>query len=222
LYVDGVSSIASLNFQFDEWGVDCSIAGSQKGFMLPAGLGILGLSEKALERVATVKTPRSYFDLRPMRDQNSRGYFPYTPALSLLFGLDEALNMLLEEGMENVAKRHCRLATGVRAAVTAWGLGQCAKRPEIASNTLTAVVMPEGVDAARVIDIAFRQYDISLGAGLSELAGKVFRIGHLGDQNPLTLAGALGGVEMALADAGVPVMLGKGVGAALSTWRVGA
>jgi alanine-glyoxylate transaminase/serine-glyoxylate transaminase/serine-pyruvate transaminase len=172
--------------------------------------------------VATVKTPRSYFDLRPMRDQNSRGYFPYTPALSLLFGLDEALNMLLEEGMDNVATRHCKLATGVRAAVTAWGLGQCAKRPEIASNTLTAVVTPDGVDAAKVIDIAFKQYDISLGAGLSELAGKVFRIGHLGDQNALSLAGALAGVEMALADAGVPVTLGKGVGAALATWRVGA
>ncbi len=220
LYVDGVSSIASLDFQFDAWGVDCAIAGSQKGFMLPAGLGILGVSEKALSRVATTTTPRSYFDLRPMIDQNARGFFPYTPALSLLFGLDEALNMLLEEGMAEVAARHRRLATGVRAAVSAWGLTACAKRPEIASNTLTAVVMPEGTDAARVIELAFGRYDVSLGAGLGEVAGKVFRIGHLGDTNALTLAGALGGIEMALVDAGLPVKLGSGVGAALETWRV--
>ena len=220
LYIDGVSSIASLDFQFDAWGVDCSIAGSQKGFMLPAGLGILGMSEKALARVATVTTPRSYFDLRPMRDQNARGYFPYTPALSLLFGLDDALTMLLDEGMDAVAERHRRMAVGVRAAVKAWGLHECAKRPEIASNTLTAVVMPEGQDASRVIDIAFKRYDVSLGAGLGELAGKVFRIGHLGDTNALTLAGALSGVEMALVDAGVPITLGAGVGAALQTWRV--
>lgn len=220
LFVDGVSSIASLDFQFDAWGVDCSIAGSQKGFMLPAGLGILGMSEKALSRVATTRTPRSYFDLRPMIDQNARGYFPYTPALSLMFGLDEALNMLLEEGMSAVAARHQRMAVGVRAAVSAWGLQQCAKRPELASNTLTAVVMPDGFDAAKVIDLAFRRYDVSLGAGLGELAGKVFRIGHLGDTNALTLAGALGGIEMALADAGLPITLGSGVGAALNTWRV--
>ncbi len=220
LFVDGVSSIASLDFQFDAWGVDCSIAGSQKGFMLPAGLGILGMSEKALSRVATTRTPRSYFDLRPMIDQNARGYFPYTPALSLLFGLDEALTMLLEEGMPAVAARHRRMAIGVRAAVAAWGLRECAKRPAIASNTLTAVVMPDGFDAATVIDLAFKRYDVSLGAGLGELSGKVFRIGHLGDMNPLTLAGALSGVEMALADAGVPITLGTGVGAALQTWRV--
>ncbi len=220
LFVDGVSSIASLDFQFDAWGVDCSIAGSQKGFMLPAGLGILGVSEKAISRVPMIRTPRSYFDLRPMMDQNARGYFPYTPALSLMFGLDEALTMLLDEGMPAVAARHRKMAVGVRAAVAAWGLRECAKRPAIASNTLTAVVMPDGFDAAHVIDLAFKRYDISLGAGLGELAGKVFRIGHLGDMNPLTLTGALGGVEMALADAGVPITLGSGVGAALATWRV--
>jgi alanine-glyoxylate transaminase/serine-glyoxylate transaminase/serine-pyruvate transaminase len=178
------------------------------------------MSEKALERVANVTSPRAYFDLRPMRDQNSRGYFPYTPALSLLFGLDEALTMLLDEGMDAVAARHRRMAIGVRAAVKAWGLGECAKRPEIASNTLTAVVLPSGFDGARVIDIAFKRYDVSLGAGLGELAGKVFRIGHLGDMNPLTLAGAMGGIEMALADAGVPLELGAGIGAALATWRL--
>ncbi len=220
LYVDGVSSIASLEFQFDEWGVDLAITGSQKGFMLPGGLGILAVSAKAMARIANAKSSRSYFDLRPMRDQNERGYFPSTPAISLLFGLDESLTMLLEEGMSAVAARHRRLAIGVRAAVAKWGLAQCARRPEIASNTLTAVIVPEGIDSAHIVDIAFRRYDISLGAGLGEVAGKVFRIGHLGDTNALTLAGALAGVEMALLDAGVPLTLGEGVGAALAHWRV--
>ena len=220
LFVDGVSSIASLDFQFDAWGVDVAITGSQKGFMLPAGLGMLFVSAKALQRVDGATSPRSYFDLRPMREQNARGYFPSTPAQSLLFGLDESLTMLLDEGMSAVAARHARLATGIRAAVSAWGLTGCAVRPEIASNTLTAVVVPEGQDAARVIDIAFRRYDISLGAGLSQVAGKVFRIGHMGDTNSLQLAGALAGVEMALLDAGIPVTLGAGVGAALHHWRV--
>ena len=220
LFVDGVSSIASLDFRFDDWGVDCAITGSQKGFMLPAGLGILYASEKALARVDACTTPRAYFDLRAMRANNAQGYFPSTPALSLLFGLDEALTMLLEEGMENVAARHRRLANGVRAAVKAWGLEQCAKRPEIASDSLTAVVVPADKDARTVIDIAFKRYDIALGSGLSEVAGKVFRIGHLGDMNALTLAGALAGVEMALVDAGFDITLGSGVGAALAEWRV--
>jgi alanine-glyoxylate transaminase/serine-glyoxylate transaminase/serine-pyruvate transaminase len=222
LFVDGVSSIASLDFQFDAWGVDCAITGTQKGFMLPAGLGILYLSEKALARVDGCTMPRAYFDLRPMRANNAQGFFPSTPALSLLFGLDEALTMLLDEGMAAVAERHRFLAHGVRAAVNAWGLRQCAKRPEIASNSLTAVMVPEGHDARQVIEIAFTRYDISLGSGLNEVAGKVFRIGHLGDTNSLTLAGALSGVEMALCDAGIPITLGSGVGAALQQWRVSA
>lgn len=220
LLVDGVSSIASLDFRFDDWRVDCAITGSQKGFMLPAGLGILYMSETALARVEGCTMPRAYFDLKAMRANNAQGYFPSTPALSLLYGLDEALTMLLDEGMDNVAARHQRLATGVRAAVKAWGLRECAKRPEIASNSLTAIVVPEGVDARTVIDIAFNRYDIALGSGLSEVAGKVFRIGHLGDMNALTLAGALAGVEMALVDAGIQITLGSGVGAALQQWRV--
>lgn len=222
LFVDGVSSIASLDFQFDTWGVDCAITGTQKGFMLPAGLGILYMSEKALGRVDGCTMPRAYFDLRAMRANNAQGFFPSTPALSLLFGLDEALTMLLDEGMDAVAERHRFLATGVRAAVDAWGLRQCAKRPDIASNSLTAVVMPDGYDARRVIELAFTRYDISLGSGLNELAGKVFRIGHIGDTNSLTLAGALSGVEMALCDAGIEITLGSGVGAALQQWRVSA
>jgi alanine-glyoxylate transaminase/serine-glyoxylate transaminase/serine-pyruvate transaminase len=220
LLVDGVSSIASLEFQFDAWGVDCALTGTQKGFMLPAGLGILYMSEKALARVDACTMPRAYFDLRPMRANNAQGFFPSTPALSLLFGLDEALTMLLDEGMDAVAERHRLLATGVRAAVSAWGLHQCAKRPEIASNSVTAVMVPEGHDARRVIELAFSRYDVSLGSGLTEVAGKLFRIGHLGDTNSLTLAGALSGVEMALCDAGIPVTLGSGVGAALQQWRV--
>lgn len=222
LLVDGVSSIASLDFQFDAWGVDCAITGSQKGFMLPAGLGILYMSEQALARVDGCTMPRAYFDLRAMRANNAHGYFPSTPALSLMYGLDEALTMLLEEGMDNVAARHAHLAAGVRAAVSAWGLTTCARRPEIASNTLTAVVVPEGKDARQVIDLAFTRYDLALGSGLAELAGKVFRIGHLGDMNALTLAAALAGVEMALCDAGISVTPGSGVGAALNIWRVGA
>ncbi len=220
LLVDGVSSIASLEFQFDAWGVDCALTGTQKGFMLPAGLGILYMSEKALARVDGCTMPRAYFDLRPMRANNVQGFFPSTPALSLLFGLDEALTMLLDEGMDAVAERHRFLANGVRAAVSAWGLRQCAKRPEIASNSVTAVMVPEGHDARRVIELAFSRYDVSLGSGLTEVAGKLFRIGHLGDTNSLTLAGALSGVEMALCDAGIPVTLGSGVGAALQQWRV--
>jgi alanine-glyoxylate transaminase/serine-glyoxylate transaminase/serine-pyruvate transaminase len=219
LYVDGVSSIASLDFRFDEWQVDCAITGSQKGFMMPAGLGILGMSKRALPLMDTVKSHRSYFDLRPMRDQNSRGYFPYTPALSLLFGLDESLTMLLEEGMDAVAARHRRLAEGVRAAVTAWGLQQVAKRPEIASNTVTGIYTPDGIDSGRILDVAFRKHNLSLGAGLGELMGRVFRIGHLGDLNELMLAGSLAGVEMALLDNGVAIQPGSGVGAAINSWR---
>ncbi|MCZ8206128.1 aminotransferase class V-fold PLP-dependent enzyme [Gemmatimonas sp.] len=220
LFVDGVSSIASLDFRFDDWRVDCAITGSQKGFMLPAGLGMLFASPKALARVEACTTPRAYFDLRAMRANNAQGYFPSTPALSLLYGLDEALTMLLEEGMDNVARRHRYLATGVRAAVKAWGLRECAQRPQIASDSLTAVLVPADKDARTVIDLAFRRYDIALGSGLSEVAGKVFRIGHLGDMNALTLAGALAGTEMALADAGFDITLGSGVGAALAQWRV--
>ena len=222
LYVDGVSSIASLAFEMDAWRVDCAITGSQKGFMLPAGLGILYCSPRVVRALDTVTTPRAYFDLRPMLANNAQGYFPSTPALTLLWGLDEALTMLLDEGMDAVAERHRFLANGVRAAVDAWGLRQCAKRPEIASNSLTAVMVPDGHDARRVIELAFTRYDISLGSGLNEVAGKVFRIGHLGDTNSLTLAGALSGVEMALCDAGIPITLGSGVGAALQQWRVSA
>lgn len=219
LFVDGISSIGSLEFKADEWGVDFAIAGSQKGFMMPAGLGIVAVSAKARPFVDGATSARAYFDMRPMRVQNALGSFPYTPALSHLFGMEEALNMMEEEGLPNIYARHAYLASGARAAIAAWGLKLCAVRPELCSNTVSAVMVPEGHDAAKTIDIAFRKYQLSLGAGLGELGGKAFRIGHLGDLNPLMLAGALTGVEMAMADAGIPVELGKGVGAAMKYWR---
>lgn len=219
LFVDGVSSIASLAFAMDAWRVDCAITGSQKGFMMPAGLGILYCSPRVMAGLDAVRTPRAYFDLRPMRDNNLQGFFPSTPATTLLWALDEALTMLHEEGMAQVAARHRRLAEGVRRAVHAWGLRLCASHPSLYSDTVSAVVVPEGADARRVIDVAHRRWQLALGSGLAQLAGKVFRIGHLGDVNELMLAGALAGVEASLLDAGIAVTPGSGVGAATAWWR---
>jgi alanine-glyoxylate transaminase / serine-glyoxylate transaminase / serine-pyruvate transaminase len=219
LHVDGVSGIASIPFAFDEWRVDCAITGSQKGFMMPAGLGILCMSPHAVARIDDAKSPRAYFDLRTMRTANAAGSFPYTPALSLLYGLRESLDMLEEEGLANVYARHARLAHGVQAAVDAWGLSLCARTPKDRSPTVSAVLTPPTIDGAKVVAHAFSRYRLSLGAGLGELAGKCFRIGHLGDLNELMLVSALAGVEMVLADLGAPVRLGSGVGAALTYWR---
>ncbi|HVZ48335.1 MAG TPA: aminotransferase class V-fold PLP-dependent enzyme [Gemmatimonadaceae bacterium] len=219
LMVDGVSSIASLDFRMDEWGVDFAISGSQKGFMMPAGLGLLCVSPKGLQACETARSPRAFFDLRDHIAQNDMGTFPYTPAGSHLHGLRASLDMLLEEGMPNVAARHRRLAEGVRRAVHAWGLDTCAREPGEQSDTVTAVVVPEGADSEKVRDIAFRRYNLALGAGLGQVRGKVFRIGHLGDLNELMLLGALAGVEMTLADAGIPVKLGCGIGAAQAWYR---
>lgn len=221
LYVDGVSSIASMAFRMDEWGVDVAITGSQKGLMLPAGLGIVCASPRALAAVASATCGRAFFDFRPMLAQNTAGYFPYTPALSLLFGLRASLDLLLEEGLEEVFARHRRLAEGVRAAVAAWALRPCAVLPSLYSNTVTAVMVPGGTDANRVVDVAFRRYNLSLGAGLGDVAGKLFRIGHMGDLNELMVLGALAGVEMALLDCDVPVALGSGVSAAAAVYRAG-
>lgn len=219
LYVDGVSSIGSLDFRMDAWGVDLAITGSQKGLMLPAGLGIICVSKKAMATVETAGCNRCFFDLRDMAKANMGGFFPYTPALSLLFGLREALDMLLEEGMEHVVARHHRLAEGVRTAVDAWGLQVCARKPKWNSDTVTAVMVPEGVNGAEIIDLAFRRHNLALGAGLTRMAGKLFRIGHLGDLNDLMVLGALAGVEMAMADAGAKVEFGKGVGAAAAYFQ---
>lgn len=215
LLVDGVSSIGSVEFRFDEWGVDAAISGSQKGFMMPAGLGMLCMSQRGLSVIETNPYPRAYFDLRPQVLHNDQGYFPHTPALAHLYGLREALDMIEEEGgISRVSTRHARLAEGVRRAVHAWGLKVCARDPERLSSTVTAIVVPEGKDARHVIDAASRRWDLALGSGLGRLTGRVFRIGHLGDCNPLMLLAALGGTELALNDAGIGVPYGAGVAAA--------
>jgi alanine-glyoxylate transaminase / serine-glyoxylate transaminase / serine-pyruvate transaminase len=219
LYVDGVSSIGSLDFRMDEWGVDLAVTGSQKGLMLPAGLGIVAASQKALARREQAKCARVFFDFGDMMKANATGYFPYTPSLPLLYGLRESLDMLLEEGLENVYARHHRLAEGVRLAVKAWGLELCAKAPRWHSDTVSAILVPSGFNGADVIDVAFRRYDLALGAGLARMAGKLFRIGHLGDLNELMLLGALAGAEMAMRDVGIKVTPGSGVAAASEFYR---
>src|SRR5438876_7576759 len=219
LYVDGVSSIGSIDFRMDDWKVDLAITGSQKGLMLPAGLGIVCASPKALAARDQAKCPRVFFDFGDMIKANAAGYFPYTPSLPLLYGLRESLAMLSEEGLDNVFARHHRLAEGVRAAVRAWGLKLCAKAPKWYSDTVSAIMVPEGFNGADVIDVAFRRYDLALGAGLARLAGKLFRIGHLGDLNELMLLGAIAGAEMAMRDVGIQVTPGAGVAAAAEHYR---
>ncbi|CAG1020538.1 alanine-glyoxylate transaminase / serine-glyoxylate transaminase / serine-pyruvate transaminase [Methylococcales bacterium] len=218
LFVDGVSSIASLEFKMDEWGVDGAISGSQKGFMLPAGAAILGFSQKALAAIDNSNFPRSFFSLKDMAASNKDGYTPYTPSTPMLHGLRKSLEILLDEGIENVYARHHRLGEGVRRAVAAWGLTICAQ-PGFESDTVTAVVVPADKDARDVISNAYNKYQISLGGGLSEVAGKVFRIGHMGDMNDVSLLGAIAGVEMALLDSGIDIKPGSGVGAAVEYYR---
>lgn len=219
LYVDAVSSLASIDLRFSEWRVDLAVTGSQKGLMMPAGLGIVCAGPRAIEAERSARLPRVFFSFADMRRSNADGYFPYTPSLPMLHGLRESLDMLFEEGLANVIARHARLAAGVREAVSAWGLEACCREARWQSNTVTAVVVPAEVDAARIIDTAFRRYNLSLGAGLARLAGKVFRIGHLGDLNELMLLGALAGAEMAMADHGVSVEPASGVAAAQAYWR---
>ncbi|HTP37840.1 MAG TPA: aminotransferase class V-fold PLP-dependent enzyme [Methyloceanibacter sp.] len=219
LYVDGVSSIASIDFRFDEWGVDLAITGSQKGLMLPAGLGIVCASQKALAAMKDAKCRRAYFDFGDQMRANATGYFPYTPVLPLLYGLRESLAVLQEEGLENVFARHHHLAGGARAAVQAWGLKLCAKEPKWHSDTVSAILVPQGFNGADVIDRAYRRYNLALGAGLSQVAGKLFRIGHLGDLNELMLLGAIAGAEMAMRDVGIEIEFGSGVAAAQAHFR---
>lgn len=220
LFVDTVSSLASIDFRMDEWKVDLAVSGSQKGLMLPAGIGILGVSKKALKAMETAKSKRCYFDLVDMIKANASGYFPYTPPLPMLYGLRAAIDMIFEEGLDNIFFRHHYLAEGVRAAVTkGWGLKLCAKEPKWYSDTVSAILVPEGINGAHVIDVAFRRYNLALGAGLSKVAGKLFRIGHLGDLNELMLMGAIAGAEMAMLDVGVKVAPGSGAGAASDYWR---
>jgi alanine-glyoxylate transaminase / serine-glyoxylate transaminase / serine-pyruvate transaminase len=214
LMVDTISSLASIDYRMDEWGVDVTVGGSQKGLMLPPGLSFNAVSDKALQASKSARLPRSYWNWDEMLAANETGYFPYTPATNLLYGLREALRMLQEEGLGNVFERHARHGEATRRAVRAWGLEILCAEPAEYSNSLTALVMPHGHDADRVRKIVLERFDMSLGTGLGKLQGKVFRIGHLGHFNDLALAGTLCGVEMGLALAGVPVRKG-GVQAAL-------
>jgi alanine-glyoxylate transaminase/serine-glyoxylate transaminase/serine-pyruvate transaminase len=204
LLVDTISSLGSVDYRHDEWGVDVTVCCSQKGLMLPPGLGFNAVSAKARAAAKTSKMPRSYWDWEDMLKPNANGFFPYTPGTNLLFGLREAIAMLREEGLSAVFARHQRLAAATRAAVRAWGLEVVCLEPTEYSPVLTAVLMPPGHDAERFRKVVLEKCNMSLGAGLSKLAGKVFRIGHLGVCNDLTLMGALSGVEMGLALAGVP------------------
>ncbi|HEY5898312.1 MAG TPA: aminotransferase class V-fold PLP-dependent enzyme [Burkholderiales bacterium] len=216
LMVDTISSLASIDYRHDDWGVDVTVAGSQKGLMLPPGLSFNCISAKALAASKAAKLPRSYWAWQEMIDNGRNGYFPYTPATNLLYGLREALHMLLEEeGLDAVFARHQRHAEATRRAVRAWGLEVLALDPREYSASLTAVMMPAGHDADRARKIILHAFDMSLGTGLGKLAGKVFRIGHLGDFNDLALMGTLAGVEMGLALAGVPVKK-EGVQAAMA------
>ncbi len=214
LMVDTISSLASIDYRHDEWGVDVTVAGSQKGLMLPPGLSFNAVSEKALAASKTAKLPRSYWSWEEMQGPNETGFFPYTPATNLLYGLAEAVDMLLEEGLDKVFARHDRHAEATRRAVRAWGLEVLCANPRHHSSSLTAVLVPEGHSADHFRKVTLENFDMSLGNGLSKIADKVFRIGHLGDFNDLMLMGALSGVEMGLELSGIPYRRG-GVQAAL-------
>ncbi|BCX88206.1 alanine-glyoxylate transaminase/serine-glyoxylate transaminase/serine-pyruvate transaminase [Methylomarinovum tepidoasis] len=218
--IDGVSAIGSIEFRMDDWGIDVALTGSQKGMMLPAGNAYVCFSQKALEKRHEARLPRNFLNIEDMIQQNKDGYFPYTPSTPMLHGLRRAIDLMLEEGLDNVYARHHRLAEGVRRAVLdGWGLELCARDPKWYSDTVSAIVVPEGFDARDVMKVAYYRYNLSLGGGLSEVAGKVFRIGHLGDVNELMLASAIVGAEMAMRDVGIDVKPGSGIAAAMEYWR---
>ncbi|MDD9864569.1 MAG: aminotransferase class V-fold PLP-dependent enzyme [Gammaproteobacteria bacterium] len=214
LFVDGVSSIASIDFRMDEWGVDLAVSGSQKGFMLPTGLGIVCASPKAMAAMESAKLARTFFAFEDMLKTNDNGYFPYTPATIMMRGLRESVNMLLEEGLDSVFERHNRMATAVRKAVEAWGLRLVAKAPQWHSDTVSAIYVPEEFDGNEVVRHAYRHYNLALSVSLAKIAGRAFRIGHLGDLNELMILTPLVGAEMAMKDLGLPIELGSGVAAA--------
>lgn len=219
LFVDGVSSIASMPFDMAGWGVDIAVAGSQKGFMLPAGLAILGLSDKALAAMETARLPRTFFDFRDMLKSYAAGGYPYTPAVGLIAGLAASIQMLEDEGLPAVYARHARLAEGVRRAVAAWGMRPCAATPDLYSDTVTAVVVPQGCNGTDLVKTAAEKYGVAFGVGLGEVAGKVFRIGHLGMLTDVMVLSGLATAEMCMADLGWPVRLGSGVAAAQDFYR---
>ncbi|MGR3313799.1 L-aspartate--glyoxylate aminotransferase BhcA [Roseovarius indicus] len=219
LFVDGVSSIASMEFRFDDWGVDVAVTGSQKGFMLPAGLAITAFSPKAVAASVTAQLPRTFFDIRDMDKGYAQGGYPYTPPVGLINGLNAACDMLLAEGMEAVFARHNRIANGVRAAVRAWGLELCAATPDVWSDTVSAIRTPPGVNATEIVSHAADAYGTAFGTGLGEVAGKVFRIGHLGSLTDVMALSGIATAEMCMADLGMKVELGSGVAAAQEVYR---
>ncbi|MBN2759411.1 MAG: aminotransferase class V-fold PLP-dependent enzyme [Rhodobacteraceae bacterium] len=221
LFVDGVSSIGSIEFRMADWGVDLAVTGSQKGLMCPAGVGILGVSDKAMEAAKTATMRRAYFEFTDMVRLQQDGHFPYTPPIPLLHGMRAAVGLLLDEGIDNVIARHARMAGGVRAAVQAWGLDMVAEHPTLYSDTVTAIRTPMHIDAREVIAIAHDELGASFGGGLGRLAGRVFRIGHLGWVNEGTLAGALSMAEMAMWRAGMDIELGAGLASAQRYWSDG-
>lgn len=219
LMVDGVSSIGSMPFEMGAWGVDLAVAGSQKGFMLPVGLCIVGVSPKALAAMDTATLPRTFFDFRDMLKSYAAGGYPYTPAVGLIAGLAHSIELLEDEGMEIVYARHHRLAEGVRRAIAGWGMKPCAVSPELYSETVTAVVVPEGCNGTDLVKVAAEKYHMAFGVGLGEVAGKVFRIGHLGMLTDAMMLSGLAVAEMCMADLDWPVKLGSGVAAAQEYYR---
>jgi alanine-glyoxylate transaminase/serine-glyoxylate transaminase/serine-pyruvate transaminase len=219
LLVDGVSSIASMDFRMDEWGVDIAITGSQKGFMLPAGLAIAAISAKAKEAMASARCPRCFLDFRDMLQSNANGGYPYTPPVSLIRGLSHSIGILESEGLDSVYSRHFRIAEGVRKAVSAWGLGLCAREPSLYSDTVSVIVTPAGFDSTKIVKHAASKYGVAFGVGLGEVAGKVFRIGHLGSLTDVMALSGIATAEMAMADLGLPIRLGSGVAAAQEHYR---
>jgi alanine-glyoxylate transaminase / serine-glyoxylate transaminase / serine-pyruvate transaminase len=219
LFVDGVSSIGSVDFRFDDWGVDVAVTGSQKGFMLPAGLGIVGFSAKALAATSTATLPRTYFDVHDMEKGYANNAYPYTPPVGLLNGLKLSCELLLSEGLENAFARHHRIAEGVRQAVAGWGMELCAVSPEFYSNTVSAIKTPDGFDATEIVNHAASTYGVAFGVGLGDVAGKVFRIGHLGSMTDVMALSGIATAEMVMADLGLGIELGSGVAAAQEYYR---
>ncbi|WP_420004842.1 L-aspartate--glyoxylate aminotransferase BhcA [Arenibacterium sp. LLYu02] len=219
LFVDGVSSIASMDFRMDDWGVDVAVTGSQKGFMLTAGLAIVGFSQKAMEATKSARLPRTFFDVHDMAKGYANNAYPYTPAVGLMNGLNESCKMLLAEGLETVFARHSRIAEGVRAAVGAWGLELCAASPDLYSDTVSAIRTPEGFNATSIVTHAANKYGVAFGVGLGEVAGKVFRIGHLGSLTDVMMLSGLATAEMCMVDLGLDIKLGSGVAAAQDYYR---
>lgn len=219
LFVDCVSSLACMDFRMDEWGVDLAITGSQKGFMLTAGMAIVAASQKAMEATTQANSSRTFFDFHDMLNSNASGGYPYTPPLQLMHGMRASLKMLLDEGLDNVFARHFRIAQGVREAVNAWGLELCAKSPEHYSDSVSAIYVPDGFDSNKLIDHAYSAYQVSFGVGLGGMTGKAFRIGHLGSLTDVMALSGLATIEMAMKDLDYPIQLGSGVAAAQNYYR---